>query len=142
MFRRLVLPTLGLLMFSGSVFGQGERITVDEIIARVNSGIILRSEYEDTLKVVEAELVQQYQGAQLAEAMADAEVNALRDLIDKKLLAQKAEEFGINADLEVITTMERMRQEYNFGSLEELESAIAQQGRTSTISWDRSPVSI
>ena len=129
MFRRLVLPTLGLLMFSGSVFGQGERITIDEIIARVNSDIILRSEYEDTLNVVEAELVQQYQAPQLAGAMADARVNALRDLIDKKLLAQKAAEFGINADLEVITTMERMRQEYNFGSLEALESAIAEQGQ-------------
>jgi peptidyl-prolyl cis-trans isomerase SurA len=129
MFRRLILPIFGLLVFSSSVFGQGERKTLDEIVARVNSDIILRSEYDDTLKVVEAELLQQYQGPQLEEATTDARVHALRDLIDKKLLAQKAEEFGVNADLEVITTMERMRQEYSFGSLEALELAITEQGQ-------------
>ena len=130
MFRRLVFPVLGLLVFSGLAVGQDQtRKTLDEIVARVNSDIILRSEYEDTIRVVEAELAQQYQGPQLEEAVADAETHALRDLIDKKLLAQKAAEFDINADLEVITTMERMRQEYNISSLEALESAIAQQGQ-------------
>ena len=41
---------------------------------------------------------------------------------------QQAKEMGLNADLEVVKTMEKMRQEYKFDSLEGLEQAIGQQG--------------
>ena len=75
------------------------------------------------------ELSLNIQGFELEQAIEDSKVNLLRTMIDNHLLLQKAKEMDINADLEVIKTMERLRQEYRFDSLEGLESAIAQQGQ-------------
>src|SRR5439155_5700754 len=49
------------------------------------------------------------------------------DLIDQTLLLQKAKEMDLNAELEVVKTLERMRQENNIPSTEELEQAIIKQ---------------
>jgi len=52
----------------------------------------------------------------------------LRDLIDETLLLQQAKDMGLNADLEVVKTMEQLRQERRLESLDELEKAIVAQG--------------
>ena len=52
----------------------------------------------------------------------------LRDLVDETLLLQQAKEMGLNADLEVVKTMEQLRQERHLASLDDLEKAIIAQG--------------
>ena len=124
--RVLVLWIVGIGLWTGSVDAQK---TLDEIIARVNSDIILRSEYDQMELSMEEELSQQMQGLQLERAVEESKRNLLRGLIDNHLLLQKAKDLDMTSDLEVIKTMERLRQEYSFDSLEALEIAIVQQGQ-------------
>jgi peptidyl-prolyl cis-trans isomerase SurA len=95
----------------------------------VNGDIILKSELENAKVTLRNELMQgeKLQGAQLEQAFAERQKVLLRDLIDQQLLLQQAKDMGLNADLEVVKTMERMRQEYKFESLEALEAAIVAQ---------------
>ena len=125
---RTFLASILLLLIAGPVLSQNK--TVDEIVARVNGDIILRSEVENAKATVRSDIAQQQklQGAALDEAVAEQSRVILRDLIDQNLLLQQAKDMGLNADLEVVKTMERMRQEYKFESLEALEKAIVDQG--------------
>ena len=102
--------------------------TLDRVVAQVNNEVILQSELEQQQQLLREQLSQELQGAELDEAVAAAGRDALRDLIDRSLLRQKADEFGIRTDVEVLRTMEQMRQDYNFDTIEDLESAIAAQG--------------
>jgi peptidyl-prolyl cis-trans isomerase SurA len=129
---RRVLLTAILLLTASSAFAQSK--TVDEIIAWVNNDIILKSEYELRKAGVRNDLAEApprgrgLQGPQLEQAMNDAQKILLRDLIDETLLLQQAKEMGLNADLEVVKTMEQLRQERKLASLDDLEKAIVAQG--------------
>lgn len=106
---------------------------VDEIVARVNAEIILKSELADSREQILKELKdQERQGgltaAQVEQAMTERERHLLRDMIDNSLLLQVSKEMGLSADLEVVRTMERMRVEFKFGTIEDLEKAIVEQG--------------
>jgi peptidyl-prolyl cis-trans isomerase SurA len=116
-----------LLLVAGTAIAQK---TVDEIIVRVNGDIILKSELENAKVTLRNDLSQgqKLQGVQLEQAFSEQSKFLLRDLIDQALLLQQAKEMGLNADLEVVKTMERMRQEYKFETLEALEQAIIGQG--------------
>ena len=86
--RVLVLSIMGIGLWAGSVVAQK---TLDEIVARVNSDIILRSEYQEMEQSLEEELSQQMQGSQLERALEEGKTNLLRTMIDNHLLLQKAE---------------------------------------------------
>jgi peptidyl-prolyl cis-trans isomerase SurA len=128
---RVVLTTIFLLMASSAL---AQSRTVDEIIAWVNNDIILKSEYELRKAAIRNDLSEApprgrgLQGAQLEQAMNDAQKLLLRDLIDETLLLQQAKDMGLNADLEVVKTMEQLRQERKLASLDDLEKAIVAQG--------------
>ena len=122
---RLALSVFGIFLLSGTCFAQR---TIDEIVVRVNNDVILWSELEQQRTLMREELAEQLEGAELEEAVAEGDPTALRDLIDRSLLLQKGDQLGIRTDLEVIRTMEQMRQEFGFDALEDLEAAIAAQG--------------
>lgn len=104
--------------------------TIEEIVARVNNDIILKSELDRSLKELHDGLAQDggLTGARLEQEYTNRSKDALRDLIDQTLLLQVAKDQGLTADIEVIKTMEKMRQEYKFDNLDALERAIVQQG--------------
>src|SRR3989454_954851 len=128
---RAVLTAI-LLFIGSNLFAQAK--TIDEIIAWVNTDIILKSEYELRKAAIRNDLAEPaprgrgLQGTQLEQAFNDAQKILLRDLIDETLLLQQAKDMGLNADLEVIKTMEQLRQERKLGSLDDLEKAIVAQG--------------
>ena len=122
---RLALSIVGIVMW---VTGAAAQTTIDRVIVQVNDEVILKSEYDQQRLGLRAELSAQFEGAQLERTLAEAELDLLRNLIDQSLLRQVGEQAGLRTDLEVIRTMEQMRQEYNFETLEELEAAIVQQG--------------
>jgi peptidyl-prolyl cis-trans isomerase SurA len=113
--------------FALSVTAMAQAV-VDEIVARVNSDIILKSELVDAEKSLRNTLGQRLQGAQLEQAVNDNLRNLLRNLIDTNLILQQAKLMGLNADLEVVKNMEQLRQDYKFPTLEALEQAIVEQG--------------
>ena len=134
MIYRTALATLAaiILLYSGMSLAQTK--TVEQIVALVNSDIILKSELDRDLVRLRDGLSKPapqgagLAGAQLEQAYAEQSKNKLRDLIDQTLLLQKAKEMDMTADLELIKTLERMRQEYKFESLEALYKAISEQG--------------
>jgi peptidyl-prolyl cis-trans isomerase SurA len=100
---------------------------VEEIIARVNSQIITRSEFlrsKDQLK----DDVKQQDAANADKVYAEREKDVLRDLIDQQLLLQKGKDLGITGDTDLVKRLDQMRKEMKLDTMEELEKAATAQG--------------
>jgi parvulin-like peptidyl-prolyl isomerase len=110
--------------------------TLEEIVAWVNSDVILKSEYEGRKAQLREELAEApprgrgLQGAQLEQAFNDQSKVILQQLIDETLLLQQAKDMGLTADIEIVKTMDRLRQERKLESIEALEKEIVAQGFT------------
>jgi parvulin-like peptidyl-prolyl isomerase len=118
-----VLAVLAMsVAFAGSLPAQTK---IEQVVARVNSDIILKSEVDRELELRRLRMVEQgLDATQIAAAMPEQERTVVRDLIDKALLLQVAKEAGLNADLDVLKTMEQLRTERGFATMEDLEKAI------------------
>lgn len=107
------------------VFCTGQ--VIEEIIARVNSQIITRSEFarsKDQLK----DDVKQQDAANADKLYADREKDVLRDLIDQQLLLEKGKDLGITGDTDLIKRLDQMRKDMKLETMEELEKAATSQG--------------
>ena len=110
----------------------GEGKVVEEIIARVNNEIITRSELDKARATAEEGVRQDCTGRctpeQLREAIEDSQKNALRDLIDQSLLAQRGKDLGISVETDVVKQLDQIRIQNNLKDLDELEKAVTSQG--------------
>jgi peptidyl-prolyl cis-trans isomerase SurA len=107
------------------VFASGQ--VVEEIIARVNSQIITRSEFlrsKDQLK----DEVKQQDPANADKLYADREKDILRDLIDQQLLLEKGKDLGLTGDTDLIKALDQIRKDMKLETMEELEKAATSQG--------------
>src|SRR3954465_15746484 len=80
---------------------------VDQIIAWVNNDIILKSEYENRLARIRAEMAdpqrgQGLKGAQLEQAVSEQGKGLMQRLIDEALLLQQAKDMGLSAEIEIV----------------------------------------
>jgi peptidyl-prolyl cis-trans isomerase SurA len=100
---------------------------VEEIIARVNSSIITRSDFARSKEQLKDEIKQQDPGS-VDKQVAEKERDILRDLIDQQLLLEKGKDLGLTADTELIKKLDEMRKQMNLDSMEELEKAAQSQG--------------
>jgi peptidyl-prolyl cis-trans isomerase SurA len=105
--------------------------TVDRIVAQVNDEIVTLSELNRASDQARQELATKYTGEQLQQMAQKAEQDALENLINEKLLYQKAMELGFNADIDkkVAAAIQQIVKENNFEDTEELEKALEQSGR-------------
>jgi peptidyl-prolyl cis-trans isomerase SurA len=62
--------------------------------------------------------------ARVEQELASESDTVLRDLIDKTLVIQVAKEAGLSAELDILRTMEQLREERKFPTMEDLEKAI------------------
>ncbi|MGA8761308.1 MAG: peptidylprolyl isomerase [Candidatus Sulfotelmatobacter sp.] len=100
---------------------------VEEIIARVNSQIVTRSEFtrsKDQLK----DDVKQQDSANADKLYAEREKDVLRDLIDQQLLLEKGKDLGITGDTDLVKRLDQMRKEMKLDTMEDLEKAAVGQG--------------
>jgi len=100
---------------------------VEEIITRVNSQIITRSEFlrsKDQLR----DDVKQQDAANADKLYAEREKDVLRDLIDQQLLLEKGKDLGITGDTDLIKRLDQMRKDMKLDTMEELEKAATAQG--------------
>jgi len=100
---------------------------VEEIVARVNSQIITRTEFlrsKDQLK----DDVKQQDAANADKLYAEREKDVLRDLIDQQLLIEKGKDLGITGDTDLIKRLDQMRKDMKLDTMEELEKAATAQG--------------
>src|SRR2546421_2128126 len=93
---------------------------VEEIIARVNSQIVTRSEFARSKDQLKEEVKQQDPG-NADPLYAEREKDVLRDLIDQQLLLEKGKDLSISGDTELIKRLDQMRKDMKLESLEELE---------------------
>ncbi|MGA8617328.1 MAG: peptidylprolyl isomerase [Candidatus Sulfotelmatobacter sp.] len=121
--KKLSLMLIGMAFLP--VFCTGQ--VIEEIIARVNSQIITRSEFarsKDQLK----DDVKQQDAANADKLYADREKDVLRDLIDQQLLLEKGKDLGITGDTDLIKRLDQMRKDMKLETMEELEKAATSQG--------------
>lgn len=98
---------------------------VEDVIVRVNDGIISRSDLERAQQQMLSENAQNPNGGG---DVAERQRNLLRDLIDQQLLLSKGKELGINPDAEVVRRLDDIRKQNNFATMEDLEKAARSQG--------------
>jgi peptidyl-prolyl cis-trans isomerase SurA len=100
---------------------------VEEIVARVNSQIITRSEFlrsKDQLK----DDVKQQDPTNADKVFREREKDILRDLIDQQLLLEKGKDLGFTGDTELIKRLDQMRKDMKLETMEDLEKAATSQG--------------
>jgi peptidyl-prolyl cis-trans isomerase SurA len=107
-----------------------QRKVLEKIVARVNDDIITLTDYNNELARMRAELSRMYQGEELEKEYEKLKDNALENIIQNKLLVQKAKEMGFagKIDLEVSSYVESFRKQNNIPDVKSLERALAQAG--------------
>ncbi len=121
--KKMVLILIGMACVPALVSAQ----VVEEIVARVNSQIITRSEFlrsKDQLK----DDVKQQDPNNADKLFADHEKDILRDLIDLQLLLEKGKDLGITGDTDLIKRLDQMRKDMKLETMEDLEKAATSQG--------------
>jgi peptidyl-prolyl cis-trans isomerase SurA len=121
--KKTLLLLLGMSLVPVYAAGQ----VVEEIVARVNSQIVTRSEFlrsKDQLK----DDVKQQDPANADRVFGEREKDILRDLIDQQLLLEKGKDLGITGDTELIKRLDQMRKDMKLETMEELEKAATAQG--------------
>ena len=107
----------------------GEDHPVDEVIARVNSSVIMRSTYEAAQKQYLEELKNQgLKGEELEKKFNEFKPRILEELIHTQLLAQRAKELSINVEPQVNQQLLRMMKENNCESKECLGQKMREAG--------------
>src|SRR4030095_7909898 len=98
---------------------------IEQIAARVNADIVLKSEVDRDIELLRFEKKQQgMDPARIEQEIRNESPDVLRNLIDKVLLLQIAKEAGLNAELDVQKAMEELRVQQKLATIEELERAI------------------
>jgi peptidyl-prolyl cis-trans isomerase SurA len=100
-------------------------VTVEEMVARVNDQVITNSDYERSMKELDADARQH--GASMQEISA-AHKDLLRNLIDQQLWLSKGKELGITGETELINKLNDIRKQYHLETLEDLDKAAREQG--------------
>lgn len=116
-----VLPLLLLLAFAAPA--AADVVMLEEIVVKVNNGIILRSEYERTLQQNQREVLDD---PALTEADRETQLqareqDALRDMIDHRLLVQKGEELGIPVEAQVLRQRDEIMRRNDIETTDEFE---------------------
>jgi parvulin-like peptidyl-prolyl isomerase len=101
---------------------------VEEIAAKINNDIITRGELEHRRQVIEQELRRQgLTGAKLADAVKEAERDALRDQIDQLLLVQRGKDLDIKVDADVTRRLAELQVQNNIRDPDQFQEFIRQQ---------------
>jgi len=119
--RKYLAPSVLVLALACSAFGADT--VIEEIVARINSSIITRSDLEKAKEQAAQEAKEKGQNE-----VPKREQDTLRDLIDQQLLVQKAVDLGITGDTELIKRLDEIRKSMNLATMEDLEEAAKGQG--------------
>src|SRR5436309_529132 len=119
-----LLNLLTILLFASSLTAD---TVIEEIIARVNSSIITRSDLAKSREELQQELKQQNVPATDPRAK-EKEKDVLRDLIDQQLLLAKGKDLGITGDTELVKRLDDLRKQLKLESMDDLEKEAQKQG--------------
>lgn len=101
---------------------------VEEIVARVGSDIITKSEFDHESQRLHDEINRRMAGEEAEKAYQDQASKLLDFMINQKLLEQRAKELNISVEDDVNAAVARLRQENQFPDDQALEKALHQEG--------------
>ena len=103
-------------------------LVIEEIVAKVNGDVVLRSEFEDAMDEMRRQVAADTSvpAEQKAAAVEQRKDNVLRDLVDERLLIQKGQELGISVEAEVLRQRDALMKQYNLNTIEEFETWAAE----------------
>jgi len=110
---------------------QKDVVVLDEIVAKVNNEIITLSDFNKELRVLRGQLADEIRDPQaLNQEVQKRRGPLLKNLIDSKMMVQKAEELGItaNMDVEVAATLEEIRKENGIPNMDVFDQLLRQHG--------------
>jgi peptidyl-prolyl cis-trans isomerase SurA len=116
-----------ILIFAACLPALAAAQVVEEIVTRVNSQIITRSEFQRSKDQLRDDVKQQ-DAANADKLYAEREKDVLRDLVDQQLLLEKGKDLGITGDTDLIKRLDQMRKDMKLETMEELEKAATAQG--------------
>ena len=117
---RLLLATALLLL---AVPCLANVLVVEELIAKVNGDIITRSDYEQALAEATASLETQKDLTEpdRQKFLKETHENALRNLIDERLLIQRGKDLNMNVEGQVLRQRDEIMRRYEIKSVEEFD---------------------
>jgi peptidyl-prolyl cis-trans isomerase SurA len=108
---------------------------VEEIVARVNNEIITTVDLEraklasvDDAKQDCSSPTKTCTPEELRKEISDMQRDALRNLIDEKLLVQRGKDMSLSVETDVIRQLDQIRMEHKLATLEDLEKAVTAEG--------------
>jgi peptidyl-prolyl cis-trans isomerase SurA len=125
-----VALSLGVALLGANVAcaQEGDVKPIDEVIVRVNAGVIMRSAFESMQREYLEELKKKYSGEELEKQFNELKPRMLDDLINSQLLVQRAKDLSINVDAQVNQQMLRLMKENNCDSDKCLEQKMREAG--------------
>ncbi|MFN7927610.1 MAG: peptidyl-prolyl cis-trans isomerase [Blastocatellia bacterium] len=121
---------LALFLFPAAVWAQESELTpLDEVIARVNTEVILRSAFERELKMYIEEFKNRgKKDEEIEKEIAELRVKILDGLIDQQLLTQRAKEMSMDVEDRVNEQLVRIMKEVSCDSIDCLEQKMREVG--------------
>jgi parvulin-like peptidyl-prolyl isomerase len=114
-----ILLGIALLCAHVAYAQEGEAKLVDEVIARVNAGVIMRSAFEAEQKRYLEYLKQEgLKGEELEKKFKEYQPRILDDLINAQLLTQRAKDLSINVEPQVNQQLLRLMKDQNCDTLD------------------------
>jgi peptidyl-prolyl cis-trans isomerase SurA len=123
-----LLLGIALLGANVALAQEGDVKPIDEVIVRVNAGVIMRSAFESALREVLEELKKKYSGEELEKQFNEWRPRILDDLISNQLLVQRAKDLSINVDAQVNQQILGLMKENNCDSDKCLEQKMRDAG--------------
>lgn len=111
----------------------GKPVVLDEIVAKVNTDIITLTDLQKEMDRLQISLKDAIKDdAQREKEFQKEKRGLLKNLIDNKLMLQKADELGIgaSADADVASFLEEQRKQYGIPSMEVFDQVLKQKGTT------------
>ncbi len=130
------LYALLLLIVPATAATAANTLIVEEIIAKVNGDIILRSDYDKFVDELRSEVERTPDATpeQKQTQLAKREKNVLRDLVDERLLVQKGKELGINVEGQVLRQRDDIMKRNELETVDEFEQWVSE--RTGMLAED------
>lgn len=123
----LAAAAAGVLLFLSVLPARAE--IVEEIVAKVNDDIITKSDLESEEQSALQELYQRYSGTELDKQVKEAKEDLLRNLIDRKILLQRAPHLFDMSKMGDFF-LQSFREQQNIKSDRDLEKLLAKEGMT------------
>jgi len=118
---------VSVLIFSGATFLFTQEI-VEAIVAVVNDEVITLSQYKATHEELLQSLRAQLQGEEFRKQYESLRKDMLENMIVAALLLQEAKKQGINVNEQVKMAIQKIKEDYNLQTDEDLRRELAQQG--------------